>query len=290
MALYRANARDGVAWITGASTGIGRALAFDLAWKGYTVAATARAEDNLASITAEDQTMQGRIFTFPCDVMNEDDMTRTVAAIEKALGPITLAVFNAGVYLPVRGDRMETTNFKRSFEINVLGTINGLVPLADRMKDRGSGHIVVMGSVTSYFGMPSTAAYGATKAALNNMVESLRFDLEKMNIRVQIINPGFVATPLTDKAGFRMPALLTPQSAAERIARGIETGGCEISFPRRLVWPLKFLGLFPRTVIFHVMNYVTGWKNRPVGPRKRPKPVQGARTGLGSGGASRQKR
>ncbi|MCR4268154.1 SDR family NAD(P)-dependent oxidoreductase [Nitratireductor sp. ZSWI3] len=270
MALYRAGPNDGIAWITGASTGIGRALALHLARTGYTVAATARAEDNLASITHDADDLKGRIFTFPCDVMSEAGMERTVAAIEKTLGPIVLAVFNAGTYLPVRGDRLETTNIVRSYQINVFGTVNGLVPVTDRMRARGFGQIAVMGSVTSFFGMPSAAAYGSTKAALNNMVEGLRFDFEKMNIRTQMINPGFVATPLTDKTTFRMPALLSAEEAAARIATGLERGGYEIAFPRRLVWPLKFLRLFPKPVVFAVMNLLTGWKARAVGPRKKP--------------------
>ncbi|WP_048646551.1 SDR family NAD(P)-dependent oxidoreductase [Nitratireductor soli] len=268
MRLYRANPADGIVWITGASTGIGRALALHLARQGYTVAATARAEDNLGSITRESVEMKGRIFTFPCDVTNETGMERTVIAIEKTLGPIVLAVFNAGAYLPVRGDRLETTNFLRSYQINVFGTLNGLVPVADRMRDRGYGQIAVMGSVTAFFGMPSAAAYGSTKAALNNMLEGLRFDLEKMNIRAQIINPGFVATPLTEKTSFRMPALLTVDQASRRIAAGLRRGGYEITFPRRLVWPLKFLRLFPKPIVFFVLNRLTGWNKRPVGPRK----------------------
>ncbi|EKF20983.1 SDR family NAD(P)-dependent oxidoreductase [Nitratireductor pacificus] len=269
MGLYRARPENGVVWITGASTGIGRALALHLARQGFTVAATARAEDNLGSIAKEENALKGRIFTFPCDVMNEAGMERTVIAIEKKLGPISLAVFNAGAYLPVRGDRLETTNFVRSYQINVFGTLNGLVPVIDRMRDRGYGQIAVMGSVTSFFGMPSAAAYGSTKAALNNMIEALRFDLEKMNIRVQIINPGFVATPLTDKTTFRMPALLTVGDASRRIAAGLQRGGYEISFPRRLVWPLKLLRLFPKPLIFFVLYRLTGWDKRTVGPRRR---------------------
>lgn len=269
MGLYRANVDDGVVWITGASTGIGRALTFELGRRGYTVAATARAEDNLTSITREAGDMEGRIFIFPCDVMDEAAMERTVAQIEKTLGPIALAVFNAGTYLPVRGDRLETTNFVRSFEVNVFGMLNGLVPLVDRMRERGFGQIAVMGSVTAFFGMPSAAAYGATKAALNNMAEALRFDLEKMNIRVQIVNPGFVATPLTAKTEFDMPALLSPGDAARRIAVGLARGGYEIAFPRRLVWPLKLLRLLPRWALFPALNRLTGWNRRAVGPRRK---------------------
>src|SRR5690606_34055133 len=145
---------------------------------------------------AEAEGFPGRILPYPCDVTDEDGMERAVAAIEKEAGPIVLAILNAGVYLPTRGERMEATNLVRTFQVNLFGVIHGLVPVVDRMRARGHGHIAITGSVTAYFGLPSAAAYGATKAALNNMAEGLRFDFEKMNIRIQIVNPGFVETPL----------------------------------------------------------------------------------------------
>ncbi|TWG95502.1 short-subunit dehydrogenase [Mesorhizobium sp. J18] len=269
MPLYRASPKDGVAWVTGASTGIGKAVALDLARAGYTVAATARDQADLKLIEQEAMGLPGRILAFPCDVSDEKGMERTVAAIEKEAGPIVLALLNAGTYLPIRGDRMETTNFVRSFEINVLGVIFGLVPVVDRMRERGFGQVAVTGSVTSYFGLPSAAAYGATKAALNNLVESLRFDLEKMNIRLQVFNPGFIATPLTEKAKFPMPALMKVEDASRRILKAFQSGGFEVTFPRRLTWSLKFLRLVPQPIRFWLLYKITGWDKRPIGPRDR---------------------
>src|SRR5690606_18900314 len=132
---------------------------------------------------------------------------------------------NAGTYLPTRGERLEATNLVRVFEVNLFGVVYGLVPVVDRMRVRGRGHIAITGSVTAYFGLPSAAAYGATKAALNNMAEALRFDFEKMNIRIQIMNPGFVKTPLTHGASFPMPALMDVEEAAGAYVAGLERGG-----------------------------------------------------------------
>lgn len=269
MTLYRARPGDGVAWITGASTGIGRRLALDLAAAGYTVAATARSHQELEAVAAEATGLPGRILPFACDVADEAGMAAAVAAIESEAGEIVLAVFNAGIFLSTRGDRLEVTNLVRTFEINVFGVVYGLVPAVDRMRARGRGHVVFVGSVNSYFGLPSAAGYGASKAALNNMAEALRFDFEKMNIRTQVVNPGFVATPLTDRNRFPMPALLSVETASRRIVAALSSGGFESSFPRRLTWPAKLLRLLPGPFVFAFLNRVTGWRNKPLGPRDK---------------------
>lgn len=264
MALYRARPADGVAWITGASTGIGRALARDLAAEGYTVAVSARDEERLHTLVEETAGYPGKIMPFACDVTDELGMARTVAAIEKAAGPIVLAVFNAGNYFPTRGERLDVLNIVKTFEINMLGVMFGLVPVVDLMRERGRGQVVVVGSASSYFGWPSAAAYGSSKAALNNMAEALKHDFDKMNIRIQVVNPGFVDTPLTEKNQFSMPALMPVDRAARRMADGIRGGGFEIHFPRRFTWFLKFLRILPMPVRYWFIHKVTGWEKRPM--------------------------
>jgi NAD(P)-dependent dehydrogenase (short-subunit alcohol dehydrogenase family) len=264
MSLYRANPKDGVAWITGASTGIGRALALLLAREGYTIAATARDEDNLASLVDEASGLAGRVVSYPCDVREEAAMASLVERIERESGPIGLAIFNAGNYFPTRGERLEVFNFARTFEINLFGTLNGLVPVVDRMRDRGRGHVVVVASVTSYFGWPAAAAYGGSKAALNSIAESLKYDFDKLGIRIQVMNPGFVATPLTAKNSFAMPALMPVDRAAARISAALKTGGFEITFPRRFTWFMKFLRILPQRLRFWFINRATGWDKRPM--------------------------
>lgn len=271
MGLFRAKPADGVVWITGASTGIGRALALALCRQGYTVAATARDTERLQTLEDETVSLKGRATTFTCDVTDEKATIATIAEIEARVGPIALAVFNAGTYFPTRGDRLDTLNIVNTFEINLFGVIYGLVPVAARMRERGGGQIVIMGSASSYFGWPSASAYGASKAALNNMAEALKYDLDKMNIRLQVVNPGFVDTPLTAKNQFAMPALMQVDDAAARLVKAIERGGFETSFPHRFTWPLKLLRMLPHAARFAILNRLTGWKSRPLAASKRIK-------------------
>ena len=141
-----------------------------------------------------------------------------------------LAVFNAGEYFPARGAALEAGSFTKSYQINVLGVVFGLVPLVERMRERGQGQVAIIGSASAYRGLPLASAYGATKAALNYMAEALKFDLDKMNIRIQMINPGFIETPFTKNNHFAMPALMPVTHASERIVYGLKTGGFEGAF------------------------------------------------------------
>lgn len=269
MGTYRADPKHGVAWITGGSTGIGRSMARLLARQGYTVAVTVRPNDPIDALIAETEGMAGSVLSFPSDVTDAAGMADAVAAIEAKAGPIVLAIFNAGVYLPVTGDNLQIDRFRQSFDVNVFGALNGLQPLIERMRNRGRGHVVFMGSISAYFGWPTTAAYGATKAAINIIAESLKFDFDKMNIRTQVMNPGFIDTPLTEKASFSMPAMMPVEKAAERICQAIRSGGFEVTFPRRLTWGMKLLSLLPRPLREAALRASTRWKAEPlVYPRR----------------------
>ena len=132
------------------------------------------------------------------------------------------------------------------------------------MKARGRGQVAIVSSVAGYGGLPTSAAYGATKAALINMAESLKFDLDKLGVRIQVINPGFVDTAATASNPFSMPALLQPEEAARRIARGLKSSSFEITFPRRFTYVLKALKVLPYPAYFAIMNSATKWKKRPL--------------------------
>ena len=269
MPLYRADPRDGIAWVTGASSGIGRSLSLALAREGYVVAATARTEENLATLQEEAAGLPGRIVPFPGDVTDEALMALLVERIEDELGEIVLSVFSAGSYLPSKGQRLDASSFRNSFEINVLGVVNGLVPAVERMRGRGRGQVAIVASVTAYFGWPAGAAYGGTKAAPNNIAEGLKYDFDKLNIRIQVINPGFVDTPLTNKNNFDMPAVVPVDRAAGRIVSALKSGGFEITFPRRFTWLLKLLSILPQPLRFWFINHATGWNKRPISTGKR---------------------
>lgn len=267
MTTFTATPADGSAWVTGASSGIGKALALELAGEGFTVYATARSEEALAELAALSGSLKGRIVAAPGDVTDTEAMAGIAGRIDTDGNGLALAVFNAGVYLPVHGETLKVEDFDKTFAVNLSGVVNGLVPAIKRMKARGSGQVAIVSSVTGYGGMPTSAAYGATKAALINMAESLKFDLDKFGVRIQVINPGFVDTPATADNAFEMPALVQPEAAAKRIARGLKSGSFEITFPRRFTFVLKALQFLPYPAYFWLMNAATGWKKRPLETR-----------------------
>jgi NAD(P)-dependent dehydrogenase (short-subunit alcohol dehydrogenase family) len=229
-----ASANRGVAWVTGAGSGIGRALAKRLAQDGWIVAASARTARDLDALAAE---VPGRITSFQLDVTDADACTATAAQIEASLGPIDLAVLNAGSYFPTTADDFSVANFKKTVDVNLMGEVNCMGPIAPKMVARRAGHIALMASLTGFVGLPTAASYGATKAALNNMAEAFRPDFERYGVTITVINPGFVKTPATDKNRFSMPFLIGTDAAVDHIMKGLVTKRFDISFP----WQMSFL-------------------------------------------------
>lgn len=247
-----------VAWITGASEGIGRALALELARRGWRVAASARNAARLTELAAEAGARDWTIAVYPVDVTDDAGTARTVAAIEAEMGPIDLAVLNAGVYTPMSAAAFDVAVCRRTVEVNLMGVIHALGPVLPRMLGRRAGRIALVASVAGYGGLPQSMSYGATKAALINLAESLKFDCDPAGVVVQVINPGFVETRATAVNDFAMPALMAPEAAAVRIADGLQGRAFEISFPRRFVWALKLINILPYRLYFTLVARVTG--------------------------------
>lgn len=246
-----------VIWITGASSGIGRALALRLAKDGHHIAASARNQDALARLSAE-ASGSGSIRAWPLDVTDPATVTAAFGAIERDLGPIDVAVLAAGNHHPVAAKDFRAAELATLVEINLIGVANALEPLMQAMIGRGRGRIAIVSSVAGYRGLPTSAYYGATKAALINLAESLKFDLDRHGVTMQLIDPGFVKTPLTDRNTFKMPCLISPEEAAEAIARGLQGRGFEIAFPRRFTTILKLLRCLPYRLYFPLMARMTG--------------------------------
>ena len=255
-----------VVWITGASSGIGRALALQHAQAGWWVAASARGADALAALVAE--APLARVQAFPLDVTDAAATRATVAAIERKLGPIGRAVLNAGTHKPVSADRFSVVPFETLLATNVMGAVNGLDALIAAMRGRARGQIAIVASVAGYRGLPTAAAYGASKAALINLAEALRPELAQLGIDLRLVNPGFVRTPLTAKNRFPMPYLMEPEAAAARVYRGLGRRGFEITFPRRFTWVLKCLRLLPYRLYFPIIRRATGLQ--PGSTRRSP--------------------
>ena len=256
--MYRAAPADGVAWITGASSGIGRGVALEMARRGWRVVATARREAELQTLAEDANGLKGSIEAAAGDVTNREGMASFVADIETRFGPVALAFLNAGTFFPDKAGDLGGDGFRKTFALNIDGTINCLGPLARNMTERRKGQIAVTASVAGYFGLPRAIAYGASKSALITMCESLKFDLDRAGVTLQVVNPGFVRTPLTDKNDFPMPFLLELDDASRRICNGFERGGFEIAFPKRLVWSMKAVKLRPYSLYFRLVSSFTG--------------------------------
>jgi NADP-dependent 3-hydroxy acid dehydrogenase YdfG len=253
-----ARVADSVVWITGASSGIGAALARRLAGDGAVVAASARRAEELEGLARRVAAETGRIAAYPVDVTDRGAVALTWARIEEELGPIEVAVLAAGTHHPVTAEDFDASDFARLVEVNLLGTANALDPVMAAMIARRRGRIAIVSSVAGYRGLPTSAYYGATKAALINLAESLEFDLDRFGVRIQLIDPGFVETPLTDKNEFTMPFRISAEAAAERIVAGLAGGAFEITFPRRFTWWLKLLRCLPYGLYFPIVARVTG--------------------------------
>lgn len=251
------SAQRGVAWVTGASSGIGEALALALAGAGWTVAASARRADRLAALAGRPEAA-GRVHPVPVDVRDEAAVQAAVARIEAELGPVQAAVFNAGDYSPMPARAFDTALCRHLMEVNYLGVVHGIGAVLPRQLGRGRGRLLVNASVAGYRGLPLAAPYGASKAALINLAESLRAELQGSGVTVRVINPGFVRTPLTDKNDFAMPALLDPAAAAAAILRAFDGEGFEITFPRRFTFFMKLLRCLPYRWYFPMLRGRTG--------------------------------
>ncbi|TVR96748.1 MAG: SDR family NAD(P)-dependent oxidoreductase [Rhodospirillales bacterium] len=243
-----------VVWLTGAGKGLGRAVALELARRGDRVAASARTEADLVTLATDANELDGQIRPFPLDVTDEEANAATVAAIEQQMGPINLAILNAGTHAPISADAFTATTFRTLVEVNLMGTVHGIAALLPRFIGRRSGHIAVVASVAGYRGLPTSAAYGATKAALINMCEALKPELDRAGVRIALVNPGFVRTPLTDRNPFPMPFLMEADDAARRLVVGLDSGRFEITFPRRFTWGLKLLRCLPYALYFPLVG------------------------------------
>ncbi|MEH6727541.1 MAG: SDR family NAD(P)-dependent oxidoreductase [Hyphomicrobiales bacterium] len=259
MSQYRAKPSDGVAWITGASSGLGYHVAKNLAASGWTVAATARSADDLQELADACNSLSGRIIPMPGDVTDQSAMSDIAENLVASHGGIALIILNAGVYLPLRASELKLADFDKTIAVNLNGVTNCLVPCLNHMREAGRGQIAIVSSVAGFGGLPTSAAYGATKAGLTNMAESLKFDLDLLNIHIQIVHPGFIDTPATQSNPFPMPFLMEVEDAANRLVDGLLSSGFEITFPKRFTWGLKLINLLPYPVYFWITKRATGW-------------------------------
>lgn len=241
-------APEKTAWIIGASSGLGAALATRLVNEGYQVAISARRAERLQEMVSR----QPKMHAFAFDVADHDATTACAKEILDRFGHLDLVVFCA-----VHGG--ERLGFhdraSKGMAIGLLGATAALEPTLSSMKERKSGHIAFIGSPVGFRALPGTGSYGVTKSALHYLAEQLKIELSIYSIDVQLILPGFVDTELTQKNEFPMPFLMSVDEATDRIMRGMrKPSRFRVAFPRRLMWPMRLLGMLPDNLYHWVMS------------------------------------
>ncbi len=223
-----------VAVVTGASSGIGWALARELAAEGCRVGLIARRAEPLQALAAEIAAAGGRAVPAVGDVGRREQVAAAVESVRGALGPIDLAIANAGIGRPTLLDPVNVADVEETFQINLLGVVYTFAAVLPEMLARKSGHVVAVSSLAGYRGLPGESAYCASKAAVNVYMDGLRMHLRGTGVRATTICPGFVKTPMTASNRFHMPQLMEADYAARRIVRAIKAGKKVYNFPQGL--------------------------------------------------------
>ena len=228
-----------VVWITGASSGIGKSLAIKFANEGWNVAISARRENLLKEIAESHQN------------------------IKKHYGNIDICFFSTGTWNPKKEKDIDVEQIEDVFKVNFFGTVNSIKAVESYFKNKKQGIISIVSSIAGYRGLPNSTGYGPSKSALNNLAESLYFDFGRYNVRVCLVSPGFIKTPMTDKNDFKMPFLKTPEFAADKIYEGlVKKDNFEIHFPVELTFTLKFFSLLPSKIYFYLIKKLTKFQKK----------------------------
>jgi NAD(P)-dependent dehydrogenase (short-subunit alcohol dehydrogenase family) len=240
-------------WLIGASSGIGEALAKAMLDAGASVVLSARREDQLRAVAAD----YPKAHVLAMDVTNEAVWPQALTDVTACLGGLDLVVFGAARYDPAHSWEIDPVLVEKSFELNVVCIYRGLSTLIPYFLKQGSGGIALIASISGYTGLPRTLIYGATKAALNHLAQTLYFELAPKGLSVYLINPGFVATPMTAVNEFSMPGLMTPAAAAVQILKGFKKGRFEICFPLAVARALRFIAWLPDCIRFKFLHKLT---------------------------------
>jgi short-subunit dehydrogenase len=241
-------------WLLGASTGIGAALARELLRRGARVALSGRKESLLRQVAGD----SADALVLPCDVLFPVSMQLASETLLEAWGGIDAALYLAADFQPMRAWELDLNAASRMIDINLRGAVAFACCVVPCLLKQGNGQLAFVASVAGYRGLPKSLIYGPTKAALINFAEALFMDLRPRGIGVRVINPGFVATPLTAANDFKMPALMTPEAAAQATLAGFACGRFEIDFPRRFTRVMKLMAMLPYRWYFPLVRRITG--------------------------------
>ena len=240
-----------VIWITGASSGIGKAVAIKFAENGWIVAASARRKNLLNEL----KEINENIYPFPLDVTNIDKCKLVTTNIINQFRNIDICLFGTGMHDPKSEKKFNLEKVREIMEVNYFGTMNSINSIYDYFSEKKNGQISIISSVAGYRGLPAAGAYCASKAALTSFAESLNFDMQMKNVRVSLVSPGFIKTPMTDQNDFPMPMIKSPEFAANEIYKGLTVKrGFEIHFPKAFTYFLKFLQILPSGIYFKLVS------------------------------------
>ena len=246
-------------WITGGSTGIGKALAIKFAQEGWNVAISARRENLLKEISD----MNSNISPFPLDVTDKSKCAEVFKSIIDKFGSLDICFFSTGTWDPKKEKDIDLDQIENVFKVNFFGTLNSIKCVEKYFKDKKSGIITIVSSIAGYRGLPNSTGYGPSKSALNNLAESLYFDFKRSNVRVCLVSPGFIKTPMTDKNDFKMPFLKTTEYAANKIYNGLVNSNVfEIHFPKSLTLILKIFSFLPSKIYFGLVGKMTKYQKK----------------------------
>ena len=241
-------------WITGGSTGIGKALAIKFANEGWNVAISARRIELLDELS----TKYENISSFQLDVTDKSKCKEVFSNIKDKYENVDICFFSTGTWDPKKEKDIDVEQMEEVFRVNFFGTVNSIKAVEKYFKERKKGIITIVSSIAGYRGLPNSTGYGPSKSALNNLAESLYFDFKRSNVRICLVSPGFIKTPMTDKNDFKMPFIKTTEYAAEKIYDGlINKNVFEIHFPKSLTLILKLFSLLPSKIYFSLVGKMT---------------------------------
>jgi short-subunit dehydrogenase len=230
-------------WIVGASEGLGLALAKKMSEAGASLVLTARNEARLKEIAAS---LPNKAEVLPLDITN-------LAAVKKSakiLKNLDGFVFLAGAYWPMSAQEWDIGKVTKMVNVNLIGALHTLEVILPMFIEKNRGHLVFTGSLAGYRGLPAALGYGSSKAAIANLSETLRYDLKETSIKVQLINPGFIKTRLTDKNKFKMPQIMAPEDAAEKMFSNMNKNNFSSSFPAPFSWLFRVSRVLPDSIYF----------------------------------------
>lgn len=229
-------------WLIGASEGLGRSLAHHLDQLGARLILSARNEERLA-------TLAGSLTNASVRVLDVTDARDVQTACDE-IGPIDGVIYNAGAYDPMSATAWNDDAARLMVEVNLLGAMRVLGQITPRFVQAGTGDITLIGSLAGYRGLPSSIGYGASKAALISLAETMRFDLKGSGVVVRIVNPGFIKTRLTNKNSFNMPMLMSPEDAAARVLKAMRKSRFRTDFPAPFSWAIRVFEWLPDVIVF----------------------------------------